>query len=148
MRSNAEIARLLLNAGADANLATRLAIGPLAVAIENGSADVARLLLDNGADPNAVRESGESPLMTATRTRQLGVMARLLDSGADVNLRDRRFGQTALMWAAGNPAAVRLLLDRGADVHPVSKAWDVDYVIFAPPTTTLGGTGIPWNTSG
>jgi ankyrin repeat protein len=52
------------------------------------------------------------------------------------------------MWAAGHPAAVRLLVEHGADVGMVTTAWDVKYTIYAPTTVTLGKTGIPWNTDG
>src|SRR5215472_15567843 len=75
-------------------------------------------------------------------------MKLLLDRGADVKARDMNFGQTALMWAAGHPAAVRLLLDRHADVRMVSKVWDVTATIYTPTTSTIGKTGIPWNNDG
>src|SRR5262249_39813130 len=72
----------------------------------------------------------------------------LLDRGANTNARERKFQQTALMWAAGHPAALRLLVEHGADAHAVTTAWDVKYTIYAPTTVTLGKTGIPWNTDG
>jgi ankyrin repeat protein len=87
-------------------------------------------------------------LMTAARLGQVDVMKLLLDHGAKVNARDKKFGQTALMWAAGYPAAVRLLVDRGADIRATTSTWDVKYTIYAPTTVTLGKTGIPWNTDG
>jgi ankyrin repeat protein len=148
MRSNADIARMLLNAGADPNLTNELGIGPLSLAITNGAATIVQLLLAKGADPNVARENGEAPLMTAARLGQIETVKALLDRGAEVNARDKKFGQTALMWAAGYPQAVRLLLARGADVRAVTKAWDVKYTIYAPTTATLGKTGIPWNTDG
>ena len=107
-----------------------------------------RLLLEHGADPNAERENGETPLMTAARLEQLDVMKQLLARGADANAREKRFGQTVLMWAAGNPDAVRLLLDHGADVHPVTRTWDARYTVYIPTSFTLGKTGIPWNSDG
>jgi len=148
VRSNAEIAELLLDAGANPDLANELGIGPLSLAIRHGSQGIVQLLLEHGADPNVARENGETPLMTAARMGQVEAMRLLLDRGADVNAREEKFGQTALMWSAGNPAAVRLLLERGADIRVSTKSWDVKYVIYAPTTFTLGKTGIPWNTSG
>ncbi len=148
VRNNADVAGLLLRAGADPDLANAYGIGPLSLAIENGAQGIARLLLENGADPNVPRESGETPLMTAVRMGQLDVVKLLLDRGAGVNAREKKFGQTAMMWAAGNPAAVRLLVERGAAVRATTKTWDVKYTIYIPTTFTLGKTGIPWNNDG
>ncbi|MEZ5392722.1 MAG: ankyrin repeat domain-containing protein [Bryobacterales bacterium] len=148
MRSNSATATALLDAGADANLANAMGVSPLAIAIENGARDIVELLLAHGADPNHTRENGETPLMIAAHLGLTDVMRMLLDAGADPNAAEHKFQQTALMWAAGHPEAVRLLLERGASPEPVTKAWDVRYIIYAPTTFTLGKTGIPWNTDG
>ena len=148
IRANADVARTLLGAGADPNLANSYGIGPLSLAIENAAQEIVRLLLDNGANPSVPRENGETPLMTATRMNQVDVIKLLLSHGADANAREMRFGQTALMWAAGNPAAVGLLLEHGADVSVTTSTWDVAYTIYIPTTFTLGKTGIPWNNDG
>ena len=146
--SNIEIAELLLNKGANPDLTNELGIGPLSLAIGNGSVAMVKLLLTKGASPNVARENGETPLMTAARLGHVEMMQLLLGRDADVNARDKKFGQTALMWAAGHPAAVRLLVEHGADIHAVTTTWDVKYTIYAPTTATLGKTGIPWNTDG
>jgi ankyrin repeat protein len=148
MRSNIEIATLLLNRGANPNLTNEQGIGPLYLAITNGSAGLAKLLLEKGADPNIAREDGETALMTATHLGQIDVMKLLLDCGANINARERKFGQTTLMWAAGRSAAVRLLLERHADLRIASKVWDVTSTIYTPTTSTIGKTGIPWNNDG
>ncbi len=148
MRANTGVAAMLLDAGANPNLTNELGIGPLALAIVNGSPEIVKLLLANRADPNVARENGETPLMTAARLGRLDVMKMLLARGAAVNARDRKFGQTALMWAAGRPDAVRLLVDHGADVRAATNTWDVKYTIYLPTTVTLGKTGIPWNNEG
>ncbi|MDX1978702.1 MAG: ankyrin repeat domain-containing protein [Bryobacteraceae bacterium] len=148
MRGNVAMAELLLNAGADPNLTNELGIGPLSLAITNGSAAMAKLLLDKGASPNVARENGETPLMTAARLGQVDVMKALLVRGAKVNAHEKKFRQTALMWAAPHPAAVRLLIEYGADVRALTSTWDVKYTVYAPTTVTLGKTGIPWNTDG
>jgi ankyrin repeat protein len=148
VRCNQEIAALLLNAGADPNLANEQGIGPLYLAITNGSTAMVQLVLAHGANANLAREDGETPLMTATRLGQIEVMRMLLDRGANVNAREKKFGQTALMWATGQLEAVRLLVQRGADVQAKSKTWDITSTIYTPTTSTIGKTGIPWNNDG
>jgi uncharacterized protein len=148
IRSNSEITQLLLKAGANPNLANEQGVGPLYIAIGNGSVPIARMLLARGANPNLARLDGETPLMLATRLGQIEIMKTLLDRGADVNAREKKFGQTALMWAAGHSAATRLLLDHGADIHAVSKTWKITATIYTPTTSTIGKTGIPWNNDG
>lgn len=147
-RTNVEMAAALLRGGADPNLTNELGIGPLALAILNGSRPMVTLLLEHKADPNVARENGETPLMTAARLGYADMMKALLVKGAAVNARDKKFGQTALMWAAGQPEAVRLLLEFGADAGLTTKTWDVKYTIYLPTTVTLGKTGIPWNNEG
>lgn len=148
VRCNLEIAKLLLEAGANPNLTNEQGIGPLSIAITNGSPGMVDLLLGKGADANIARESGETPLMTAARLGQIEVMKMLFDHHADVNVREKRFGQSALMWATGHPAAVRFLVEHGADVHASSKVWDITATIYTPTTSTIGKTGIPWNNDG
>jgi ankyrin repeat protein len=148
MRSNTEIAQLLIKAGANPNLANERGVGPLYIAIQNGSTPIVRMLLAHGANPNLARVDGETPLMLATRLGQVEMMKMLLERGADVNAHEKKFDQTALMWAAGHPAATRLLLDHGADIHAVSKTWKITATIYTPTTSTIGKTGIPWNNDG
>src|SRR4029453_6859295 len=115
--SNLPMAELLLNKGANSGLTNELGIGPLSLAITNGFIPMVKLLISRGADPNVARENGETPLMTAARLGQVETMQLLLSRGADPDAREKKFGQTALMWAAGHPAAVRLLVEHGADVR-------------------------------
>jgi uncharacterized protein len=148
LRCNSNIVKLLLNAEANPNLTNEQGIGPLYLAMTNGSPSIVELLLEHKANPNIAREDGETALMTATRLGQVDVMKMLVARGASVNAREKRFGQTALMWAAGYPEATRLLVAHGADVHSVSKTWDITATIYTPTTVTLGRTGIPWNNDG
>src|SRR5690606_37803757 len=76
-----DMATLLLGAGANATLANRYGLTPLALAASNGSASMMRLLLDAGADANASDPAGETILMIATRTGVLDAVQLLLDRG-------------------------------------------------------------------
>jgi len=79
-----------------------------------------RLLLDHRADPKARTDAGLTALHYATFKGNLTVVRRLLDAGAPVNVADDR-GLTPLMMAANSwnksPEVVRVLLERGADIH-------------------------------
>jgi len=71
IRSNIDIAALLLKAGANPNLTNELGIGPLSLAIANGSTAMVRLLIEKDASPNVAREKARPRLMTAARMGQV-----------------------------------------------------------------------------
>ncbi|HWB84959.1 MAG TPA: ankyrin repeat domain-containing protein [Bryobacteraceae bacterium] len=148
MRTNLDVARALLKAGANPDLANVIGVTPLVLAIQNGSDPLVRLLLESGAHANVSRTSGESPLMTAIRLGRIAAAKMLLDHGADVNAHENKFEQTALMWAAGQPDEVRLLLDHKADFRATTKSWDIKARKYGTGFNTLGRTGIPWVVEG
>ncbi len=122
-RDDLETAELLMAAGADVNAANNYGITPLSLACTNGSAAMVAKLLTAGANANAVRQTGVTVLMTAAHTGDLEVVNLLLAHGADVNGRETRREQTALMWAVEqkHTGVVRALIERGADVHALSR---------------------------
>lgn len=95
-----EIARVLLDAGADVNLADANGITPLIGAITNNHPEAARFLIDRGADIRAADWYGRTPLWAAVETRNMDV-----DNASFVNSIDR----------APYLALIELLLQRGAD---------------------------------
>lgn len=110
--------RALIASGASVKAASRIgAQTPLAIAASNGSTAIARVLLEAGADPNTPTATGATPLMLAAAAGNIEILTALLDRGANVNARESSRGQTALMFAAAEnrPAAIRLLITRGAD---------------------------------
>jgi uncharacterized protein len=123
-RSDAELARRLIAAGARVDAANRDGVTPLQIAIDAGNADLTRLLLEAGADARVPDVAGEPPLLRAARVGEPAVVRALLDRGAPVDGRDLAFGQTPLMGAAreGRLAAARLLLDAGADANAQTLA--------------------------
>jgi ankyrin repeat protein len=83
---DAESARLLLDAGADANDAQPDGVSALVLAAHSGNGNVAALLLDYGADANAFG-SGYSALHAAILRSDLALVKALLAYGADPNAR-------------------------------------------------------------
>jgi ankyrin repeat protein len=112
-----ESMRLLLDAGADPNVANNFAATPLMWCA--GDAAKVRLLLAKGANVDARSKLGRTPLLIAAAYDGATEAARLLiEKGADVDARDGG-GTSVLEQAAGSNhiALVRLLLAKGAAVN-------------------------------
>jgi len=117
------VSQLLLDNGADANLANNYGRRPMDCAAENGHLDLVPLLLRNGADPNeGVGPTGEGPLYSAAENAYNGLDALayatlLIENKADVN----KIGctETALHEAvrSGEVGVVNLLIASDADVN-------------------------------
>lgn len=86
---------------------------PLMIASLKGQLEVARKLIERGADVN---KPGWAPLHYAATNGHLPVMELLLEQNAYIDAASPN-GSTPLMMAAhyGTPAAVKLLLEAGAD---------------------------------
>ena len=111
-----EVARLLVERGADAARGLRDGRGPLFVACQKGRLDVVRLLVQSKAGLcEAVAGDGTTPLHLARDPR---IVRLLLDGGADIDRADAH-GATALLAACqeGRVEVARLLVERGADVE-------------------------------
>ena len=83
---NVEIARILLQAGADPNLPTanEIQATPLAKAANKGDIEIIRALIAAGADPDFVPNSpGLAPLPGAASKGKTAAVAVLLELGAD-----------------------------------------------------------------
>ena len=129
-RGSAEVASLLIGAGADVAAGTRIgSYTPLHVAARGGHADVVRVLLGAGADASALTtNSGATALhFAAAAVGGEAVVAALLGRGADPNAREAVSGQTPLIFAASanRPAAIRALIAGGADPAVTTQVVDV-----------------------
>jgi len=115
--NNLEMAKLLIDAGADLNLNSKnkLNATPLQGAAANDWVDLAKLYLSRGANVNCRSEGGGSPLHEAAANGFLEFARLLIDNGADVNQRDDG-GKTPLTNAVEykKPDLEKLLLDHGA----------------------------------
>ena len=146
-RGDAEMASMLLVAGANHRAATRFGgYQPLHVAAERGSATVVRALVTAGADANATTVRGTTPLMLAAAAGDTETLGALLEAGAQANARETERGHTALMFAAAanRLPAVKLLLARGADPAIATKLTDLSALSqdgSNPEGRTLANTG-------
>jgi len=116
-----ESMRLLLDAGADPNVANNFAATPLMWCA--GDAAKVRLLLSKGANVNARSNLGHTPLSIAATIDGSTEVARLLiDKGADVNARDKGGSSVLAQAAASNNLEVaRMLIARKAEVNTVDE---------------------------
>lgn len=139
-RDDWDMAQLLLEAGANVSVKTRLGgMTPLFMAAKSGNATIVELLIEAGADANSVNiETGTTPLMLAAASGSVDAVKTLLDAGAELDATDVNQGQTALIFAAapGRVDVIKLLAKRGADVNATS--------LVPTPRKTEGAGGPRW----
>ncbi|HEU4694565.1 MAG TPA: ankyrin repeat domain-containing protein [Vicinamibacterales bacterium] len=118
----------LLRAGADAKAANRYGVTAIALACESASAPVIERLVAGGVSVNATGPYGETALHTCARAGNVDGAKALIARGASIDAGDSWRGQTPLMWATAqkHPAAMRVLIEAGADVNARSTiiAWE------------------------
>jgi ankyrin repeat protein len=120
-----ELAKLLLDKGADVNNAGRSGgYGlPLIQAVQNNKKELVALFLERGADPNKSDRWGNySPLFSAIERNNKEITALLIDKGADLNKNNSQ-GYSPLTQALQNVYGdsarefVSFLIDKGAKVN-------------------------------
>src|SRR4030095_13178734 len=124
LNGDAELAQLLLYAGANVKATTRLGgYSPLFMAAKSGHAPVIEVLLNAGTNPNSAAVDGLTPLMMAASSGNNDAVELLVKRGADANARESENGQTPLAFAAAfnRPEAIRTLLQHGAKIDLASK---------------------------
>jgi ankyrin repeat protein len=134
IKGDAEMAQLLLAAGANHRATTRLgAYTPLYLAARGGHPAVVAALLSAGADVKAVTSNGTTPLMIAAASGDTRTITTLIENGSDINARDKAKGETPLMFAAAfnRVEAIKLLLARGADHKATTTIVDL-FALTAP----------------
>jgi uncharacterized protein len=107
-----EVAKALLDGGADVNAASResMKVTPLASAAAAKQTDIARLLIEHGANVNARAASGHIPLHEASANGNVELVKLLIEKGADVNAKTDD-GKTPLDFAIEykRPEVIELL---------------------------------------
>jgi ankyrin len=101
-----------------------------AVHLDDGS--IVDLLLGAGSRADVSDDTGATPVYLACLNRHAGMVERLLKAGANPNAA-LVSGETVLMTCArtGEPAGVRALLTRGADVNAKEPAHDQTALMWA-----------------
>jgi ankyrin repeat protein len=100
-KGHTDIVELLLNNGANVNLAPYSGVSALHLASKYGHKQIVELLLNKGADVNAETSGKFTALILASEQGNIDIVKLLLDNGADVNAKTTS-GRTALIWAREN----------------------------------------------
>jgi ankyrin repeat protein len=125
----AEMARMLLAAGANLEARTRIGdLTPLLIAAEAGNGPVVGVLVESGADVEARSTvGGGTALHYASESGDVASVRALLQHGADPNVRQLEWEQTPLIYAASKNRVevIRTLLEAGADPSLHSRVWNL-----------------------
>ena len=119
-----EVARVLLEHGADVNARDISNWTSIRYAVNKGRVEVVRVLIENGADVGAQGEDNWMPLQWASRHGQPKLVQVLLEHGVDASARcPGETSFTPLHWASerGYVEVVRVLLKHGADASAQAK---------------------------
>ncbi|KAJ5750851.1 hypothetical protein N7533_007879 [Penicillium manginii] len=118
-----DLARNLIEQGADINFTDPDGLTPLLRASEGGHKAIATLLIEQGADVNATGKSGWMPLSLALKNDYDDLARILIEQGADSNFTDPD-GLTPLLRASdgGYKAIATLLIEQGANVNATGKS--------------------------
>lgn len=123
--------RLLLQRGANPNLADEMGRSPLMHAASGGFTDCIELLLEHGAALNSVDPDKESALFYAINAGKEDALRLLLQRGANTVTKNEQHCFSALRKAVTdkNIACVRIMLEHG--VSPAPGSPDADTICYA-----------------
>ena len=115
--NNFMVVNLLLDHGADANIAKVDACTPLHKAVMKGNQNLVKLFLEKNALVNTQNADGDSPLHTAVSNGFFDITKLLIKKGSNVNLQNKE-GRTPLFLSVKNKQKhlIKLLIENEADV--------------------------------
>lgn len=118
VNSRVNLVKILLKAGADVNVVSKLGVTPLKLAVTVSNLEIVKLLVDAKADVNTIPVL-ECAIVNAVKSENLSIVSTLIDAGADVNTKTDQKKITALHLAAmlNELALIEKLLSLGADVN-------------------------------
>ncbi|KAF7171814.1 hypothetical protein CNMCM5623_004145 [Aspergillus felis] len=112
-----EVVKFLIHAGAEVNAFDFPGLTALHWAAYKGHKDIVALLLENGANPSSLPYHLMDTLRDPTAKGSMGLTAMLDRTNDDGSLLFARAPPLHCAVAGGHDDIVRLLLDRGADLH-------------------------------
>ena len=117
-----EIAKILIDNGADVNDEDDNNRTALTWSSVSGSSAIAQLLLEQRCDIHHTDNKMWTSLMYSSYNGHLGVTKLLIESGSRINVKNKK-GWTAILYAcqSGNEDVVQLLIDAGADIKRKKK---------------------------
>lgn len=123
-RGYVDVARVLLETGADVNFQSSSGKTALMMACFSGNVEVAQLLIQHKADWDLVDKTGSTALHWAVDGANLDMIRWMLQDGCRVDVKDETSGWTPLMRVAavgGNVNVAKVLIHHGANVHTMDK---------------------------
>ncbi len=120
--NSVEVAKLLIDQGADVSVRDNKGRTPIHSAAVQNSVEVAKLLIDQGADVSIRDYRGRTPIHSAAVQNSVEVAKLLIDQGADFSVTDKD-GRTPMHSAAwqNSVEVAKLLIDHGANVNARDK---------------------------
>jgi len=107
-KGSVDLARLLIEYGADVKAQDKYQLTSLHLAVRSGSVDLTRLLIEHGADVTAQNGRGSTPLHVAVGKGSVDLTRLLIEHGADVTAQYKQ-----------SPILLDVVADVAADVVPL-----------------------------
>ena len=123
-KGNIEAINVLLNAGADPNIADGEYCTCIHLAVYKGyNKDVLEAMIEHDADVNAANKDSITSLMIACQKGNIEAINVLLNAGADPNISDGKYGSCIQHAVIGGSSkeVLETIIDHGADVNAKNK---------------------------